>query len=203
MMSAAKNITLPKLPHGEGTMSYDEKGNIVYKKWIQLSDGSKYRKTIKASTLPECFRLMMKEEETALQMKPIEYNAPKFEQEIMYWLNNIKKSTLKVQSWQRLESTIRNIIIPSPIGNKRINAITSKDIQSFINSIGRMQGDEFCVMIHMDIVIMDLQRDCPAYVFRWCGIRLPAIAEEAGPVHRGLMIDQLIRASYRFLWQGI
>ena len=134
-MSAAKNITLPKLPHGEGTMSYDEKGNIVYKKWIQLSDGRKYRKTIKASTLPECFRLMMKEEETASQMKPIEYNAPKFEQEIMYWLNNIKKSTLKVQSWQRLESTIRNIIIPSPIGNKRINAITSKDIQSFINSM--------------------------------------------------------------------
>ena len=66
-----------------------------------------------------------------------------------------------------------------------------------------MQRDEFCVMIHMDIVIMDLQRDCPAYVFRWCGILLPAIAEEAGPVHRGLMIDQLIRASYRFLWQGI
>lgn len=140
-MSTAKMIELPKLPHGEGTMSYDVNGNIVYKKWIVLSDGSKYRKTITGSTIPECFRKMMKEEDTASYLKPVEYNSSKLDQELMYWLNNIKKSTLKVQSWERLESTIRNIIIPSPIGRKKINAITSKDIQSFINS---MNTGDYC-----------------------------------------------------------
>ena len=161
-MSTAKKTILPKLPHGEGTMSYDVNGNIVYKKWIVLSDGSKYRKTITGSTIPECFRKMMKEEETASYLKPVEYNSSKLDQELMYWLNNIKKSTLKVQSWERLESTIRNIIIPSPIGRKKINAITSKDIQSFIN---RMNTGDYCYSSIKKIY------DCLNEFFRYLSLR--------------------------------
>lgn len=140
-MNTAKKTALPKLPHGEGTMSYDGKGNIVYKKWIVLADGSKYRKTITASSITECFKKMMEEEENASHLEITSHNVSSLEKEMLYWLNSIKKSTLKVQSWERLESTIRNIIIPSSIGKKKIDTITSKNIQAFINS---MNTGDYC-----------------------------------------------------------
>ena len=95
MMSTAKMIELPKLPHGEGTMSYDLNGNIVYKKWIVLSDGSKYRKTITGSTIPECFRKMMKEEDTASYLKPVEYNSSKCNNFLTNYFSNTKFNTGK------------------------------------------------------------------------------------------------------------
>ena len=59
----------------------------------------------------------------------------------------------------------------------------------------RMQCDEFHVTIHMDVVIVNLQGNAFANVFRRYGILLSAVAEEAGVVYADFMIDQLIRIS--------
>ncbi len=136
-MDAKQMIPLPKLPHGEGTMAYGQNGNIIYKKWILLADGSKYRRTITASNIADCFKKMMEEEKKAAHAGSKgeirgQYSS-RLDHEILYWLNNIKKNTLKVQSWERLDSTIRNNILPSPIAKQPISKITSKNIQHLIN----------------------------------------------------------------------
>ena len=132
-MKKIKRTGLPKLAHGEGTMSYNYKGDIVYKKWIKLGDGSRYRKTVSAPTITECF-MRMAEEEKEFQKKIAEHSQMSIlNDEMEYWLTKVKKNTLKKQSYERLESLIRVHIVPSFIGNRRLSRITSTDLQNYIN----------------------------------------------------------------------
>lgn len=43
-MIATEKQKLPKLQFGEGTLAYTDTGTIAYKKYVELSDGSKVRK---------------------------------------------------------------------------------------------------------------------------------------------------------------
>lgn len=132
-MNKTERAGLPKLAHGEGTMAYNYKGDIVYKKWIKLGDGSRYRKTVSAPTITECF-LRMAEEEKKYQKKVAEHTqASILNDEMEYWLTKVKKNTLKKQSYERLESLIRVHIAPSFIGNQRLSKITTTDLQNYIN----------------------------------------------------------------------
>ncbi len=58
-----------------------------------------------------------------------ETNSSYFETYILYWLNNIKANELKPLSFDRLESTIKNHIIPA-IGQYRINELSDSIIQT-------------------------------------------------------------------------
>ena len=106
---------LPKLPYGAGTMFYNEKGDVVYKKMVYRADGSRFRKTIIDATAVECMRRMTKTEEDLLKDIGCITQKTDFREEIYYWLDNVKKNTLKTQSWERLESNVRINIIDSPI----------------------------------------------------------------------------------------
>ena len=78
----------------------------------------------------------MKEKEQDLLKAPVNMlSKTDFKEEIYYWLDNVKKNTLKKQSWERLESTVRNNILDTPIGKKKVQDITSKDIQQMINNM--------------------------------------------------------------------
>ena len=132
-MSKIVRAGLPKLAHGEGTMAYNYKGDIVYKKWIRLGDGSRYRKTVSAPTITECFLRMAEEEKKLLSKTADHSQASILNDEMEYWLNKVKKNTLKKQSYERLESLIRVHIASSAIGNQRLSWITSMDLQDYIN----------------------------------------------------------------------
>ncbi|MBR0342832.1 MAG: site-specific integrase [Oscillospiraceae bacterium] len=126
---------LPNLSYGEGSMFYNNDGDIVYKKMVYRSDGQRVRKSVKGSSVVECIN-RMKEKEQDLLKEPVNLlNKTDFKEEIYYWLDNVKKNTLKKQSWERLESTVRNNILDTPIGKKKVQEITSKDIQQMINNM--------------------------------------------------------------------
>ena len=59
---------LPRLSYGEGTMKVNEKGIIVYKKYIHLKDGNTIRKTVNAKTVTECFKRMARIEKKLLEV---------------------------------------------------------------------------------------------------------------------------------------
>ena len=106
---------LPNLSYGEGSMFYNNDGDIVYKKMVYRSDGQRVRKSVKGSSVVECIN-RMKEKEQDLLKEPVNLlNKTDFKEEIYYWLDNVKKNTLKKQSWERLESTVRNNILDTPI----------------------------------------------------------------------------------------
>ncbi len=125
---------LPKLEYGEGTMFYSKTGKIIYKKIIQLPDGDTFRKTIHGATVMECIKRMEREENKLVKQCKYRKARQTLNEEMLYWLTEVKKNTLKRQSYQRLESIIRNHVINSPIGHRRISMITSSDIQTMLNS---------------------------------------------------------------------
>ena len=103
-----RRLPLPKLPYGSGTMFYNERGDVVYKKMVYRADGSRFRKTVIDESAVICMRRMNKIEEELLKDIGCLTNKTAFKEEIYYWLDNVKKNTLKTQSWERLESNVRN-----------------------------------------------------------------------------------------------
>ena len=130
---------LPKLEYGEGSMFYSKTGKIIYKKVIRLPDGESFRKTIHGTTVMECLKRMEREENRLVKQNKNRKTRQTLNEEILYWLTEVKLNTLKKQSYQRLESIILNHIIPSSIGHRRISMITSSDIQTMLN--GFNNGD--------------------------------------------------------------
>ena len=125
MSNTKKTVKLPKLPYGEGSMSLRSDGNIMYRKRI---GNPKKEITVYGKTPKECMQKMREEEKN---IKNIETS---LEKETLYeamikWLQNVKKTTLKPQSYKRLESVIKNQIEKSDIGNERYGLITSEEIQ--------------------------------------------------------------------------
>ena len=130
-----KRAPLPKLSYGEGSMFYNKEGDVVYKKMVCCADGQRIRKTVTGSTAIECLNRMAEKEKELLMDNATPMIKTDFKEEIYYWLENVKKNTLKRQSWERLESTVRNNILESSIGEKKLQDITSKEIQQMINNM--------------------------------------------------------------------
>ena len=130
-----KSEPLPKLPYGEGSMFYNKNGDVVYKKMLYRLDGQRIRRTVTGSSAIECLNRMAEKEKELLMDIECPKKKVDFKEEIYYWLENVKKNTLKKQSWERLESTVRNNILESSIGKKKLQDITSKDIQNMINNM--------------------------------------------------------------------
>lgn len=130
-----KRAPLPKLSYGEGSMFYNKDGDVVYKKMLCCLGGKRVRRTVTGSTAIECLNRMAEKEKELLMDIECPKKKTDFKEEIYYWLENVKKNTLKKQSWERLESTVRNNILESSIGKKKLQDITSKDIQKMINNM--------------------------------------------------------------------
>lgn len=134
MSNTKKTVKLPKLPYGEGSMSLRSDGNIMYRKRV---GNPKKEITVYGKTPKECMQKMREEE------KNIKHVETSMEKETLYeamikWLQNVKKTTLKPQSYKRLESVIKNQIEKSDIGNERYRLITSEEIQDVINKLNEM-----------------------------------------------------------------
>lgn len=128
---ATKQIKLPKMPYGEGSMSLRPDGTIMYRKRI---GEPKREKTVYGSTPKECIQ-KMKDEEALLRIKIVDQDKISLVDAMFSWLDTVKKPTLKSQSYTRLRSTIQNQIKQSDIGYIRYKSITTDDIQELINQL--------------------------------------------------------------------
>lgn len=125
---------IPKLPHGEGTISIYDDNRLIYKKTIKLKDGTSKRSSVYGSTPKECMT-KMRELENRLNSSVLSPDKEVLCDAMYKWLETTKKPTLKSQSYQRLESTIRNQIESSDIGHARYQSITSDELQQIINDL--------------------------------------------------------------------
>lgn len=131
MPNTSKNIKLPKMPYGEGSMSIRPDGTIMYRKRI---GNPKKEKTVYGNTPKECMQ-KMKHEEEILRKSSIDTNKVTLFEEMNNWLITSKKPVLKPQSYKRLESVIKNQIGKSDISYTRYQTITSEEIQKVINDL--------------------------------------------------------------------
>lgn len=131
-MAKKKTTDLPKLPWGQGSFFYHT-NSIGYRKYHKYPSGKKELKTVYGDTIDECLEKMKilerQLDEEIIVSKDILYDA------MFKWLENVKKSRLKPQSYFRYEYVIENQIKPSLIGHSQYQKITSQEIQKFINAL--------------------------------------------------------------------
>ena len=131
-----KQVKLPRLPYGQGSMSLRPDGTIMYRKRI---GNPKKEKTIYADTPSEAMRLMS-EAEKQLSEEIFQKETQTLSEAMYEWLETYKKPTLKRTSYDTLEKTVRSRISDYNIGNIRLDAIDSDLIQKHINSLNEKEG---------------------------------------------------------------
>lgn len=132
-MAKSTSTKLKQLPRGEGNMSITKAGTIEYKKVIKLEDGSHVRKSVNGRTQRECLDKMKAVEIQLLKEGPKRKYRRILKDELLSWLEKVKKPVLKVQSYQRLKSTINNQIINSPIGHLRYQSVRTEELQNLMD----------------------------------------------------------------------
>lgn len=130
-MATKKQVKLPKLPYGQGSMSIRADDTIMYRKRI---GNPKKEYTVYGESARECMQ-KMDELEKSLKEKIKEPLKLTLLDAMNEWLENIKKPTLKPQSYIRLQSTIKNQIGESDIGHFRYQSLSSKELQILINQL--------------------------------------------------------------------
>ena len=117
--------------NGEGSIYKD---NDRYKGYITLGrkpDGKIIRKYFTGKTKISVAAAIKKFKEEKGLLNPSSEPIT-LEKYITYWLKNVQYNNLKPQSYDRLDSTVRNHIIPE-IGFLQFASITTHDIQCLIN----------------------------------------------------------------------
>jgi integrase len=112
----AKN--LPKLPYGEGSMSWFDNDTIIYKKTIG-TDGHKKRISVYADNPKNAIKKMRQEENKYCELlkSPIKTY---LKEDMLNWLETYRKPELKMTSYDRIIITYK---------------ITANDIQTHLNSL--------------------------------------------------------------------
>lgn len=125
---------LPKLPHGQGSFSYD-KGMIRFRKTINGKSCVVYAKTVQ-----ECFNKMRDKEFDMRTQHENRYLLSALLQDSMYeWMVTFKKDNLKPKSYDTLESTYESYIKGTWLGRTIVENVRDIDIQRHLNDLnGRL-----------------------------------------------------------------
>lgn len=137
MEKSLEKKELPKLPHGEGTLTYANGRDdlICYRKVVEGKRVAVYGKTVK-----ECMKRMKEEEndrmEKAKYYHPTETNAVALLQDAIHeWLFTFKRPSLKGRSFDTIEGTYNNQIKDTPLGRTSIQLVSPEDVQKHLNEI--------------------------------------------------------------------
>lgn len=127
--------------NGEGGVYKD--GNR-YKGYINIGtdvNGKKIKKYFTGKTKSKVTAAMSKykEDKGLLNLSCLSPDKITLEKYINYWLKNIQYYNLKPQSYDRIESTVRNHIVPE-IGFLQFSSVTTYDIQELINKKYNIEG---------------------------------------------------------------
>lgn len=124
------------LPHGEGSIDWmSSRNKWRYRKNFELPDGTKKSLAVYGDSPADCrSKMPIRESE---ELKKFTKPSSKIVLcDAMYkWLETVKKPTLKSQSYDRLEKTIKNQIETSNIGYLRYQSVTTDDIQNIITEL--------------------------------------------------------------------
>lgn len=128
-----RNIDIPKLPHGEGTISIHNDTTLVYKKVIEVN-GQKKRVSVYGLTIREVLD-KMKAKEKELARTQVNPSKVTLADAVDAWLKLKKRPVLKAKSYDRIECTWKNQIKDTDLGELRYQSITDDDIQRHINGL--------------------------------------------------------------------
>lgn len=143
---AKREIKLPKLPKGEGSM-FVKNDKIYYQKMINGKRTSVMGKTVK-----EVISLMKEKEEIQKEIQNLSNDEKEdgvtLERAMYLWLITFKKPMLKPKSFDTIESTYLNYIKDTKIGVKYIEDITVFDLQNYITRIASHKSNSTARKVH-------------------------------------------------------
>ncbi len=132
-IKSARDIDIPKLPRGEGTISVFNDDLLVYKKVISVGTEKK-RISVYGATIREVLdRMKVKEKE--LNKKKTGEIKETLSDAISSWLKLYKQPDLKPKSYDRIECTFKNQIMGTNLGNMRYQSIDNENIQEHLNDL--------------------------------------------------------------------
>lgn len=139
MAKKQKDMVLPKLPYGQGSMSIRQDGTIMYRKRI---GNPKKEKTVYADTPKEAMELMNRIEKDIKNKIHISETAT-LSEKMNQWLINYKKPKLKKTSYNTLTKTVKSRIEDYDIGNMRLDSLDSDMLQKHINFLNEQENLSF------------------------------------------------------------
>lgn len=136
-MSRQDRLDAPKRERGDGCIYKRKDGKWTAR--IQIgtkADGKPKIKAFYGKSEAEVKRKLKEFKQDIRNLSDADIKKVTLEAYIQNWLNSYKINTLKSSSFDRLERTIQNQIIPE-LGYLQIATIVSDDIQRFINKLYR------------------------------------------------------------------
>ena len=121
---------IPQLPRGEGSITVVDNGTRL--KFQKSVNGN--RKAVYGITVAEVFKKMKEKENNSVKIQKRK-QAQILQDEILLYLNNIRKPTLKPKSYDRLITTYENQIKNKRLGLMRISTITDQDIRDHLDGL--------------------------------------------------------------------
>lgn len=121
---------IPKLPYGEGTISYFNDDLLIYKKVIKYGNRKK-RESVYGETVQEVLR-NMRALENQYREESIAEQKTTLGDAMLEWLQTKKIHSLTSKSYDRVETTIKHQILKYPIGKIRYQEIVPQDISKHI-----------------------------------------------------------------------
>lgn len=126
-----KRKALPKLPYGQGSMSYRPDGKVMYRKRF---GNPKKEYSVYADTPKEAMEKMAELEKNVDKKNKSKEKITLYEA-ILEWAKNYKKGDIKATAYETLEKTIHNYIGKYAIGSVQLSAIDSDMLQKHINML--------------------------------------------------------------------
>lgn len=127
----AKQVKIPKLPYGQGSMALRANGSIVYKKRL---GNPKKEYSVYAKTPSEAMTKMAELEKNLAEQK-FKIETQTLSEAMEDWLETYKKPRLKKTSYDTLKKTVKSRISDFRIGRTRLDAINSDMLQKHINML--------------------------------------------------------------------
>lgn len=132
-MKKSKEIVIPKLPYGEGSISMRKDGTLTYRK--RIGEGrNKVPVFVYGKTVKEVMD-KMKKKEKELQAKTVEDVKETLTEALHSWLESYKRPALKFKSYDRIECTLNNQIDGYDIAHMRWQSIDNEAIQEHLNDL--------------------------------------------------------------------
>ncbi|MCI9080452.1 MAG: tyrosine-type recombinase/integrase [Lachnospiraceae bacterium] len=126
---------IPKLPHGQGSISWiPERNKFLYKKNV-----NGHRKSVLGNTVKEVMAEMNRIEKESTKRTVIQ-KAVTLSDAMYDWLKIYKKPKLKKTSYDTLEKTVRSRIAAYDIGSMRFGMVDSDMIQKHLNMLNEEEN---------------------------------------------------------------
>lgn len=127
--------TIKKAKDGEGSVYQLPNKRWVGKLYIgRKADGKPNRKTFSGKTESEVRKKIREFNKNKDKYSQENITSLSFEEYINNWLYTYRRNQLKPSSFDRLESTIKNHIVPN-LGYLQLSNVEAKDIQNLINNM--------------------------------------------------------------------